>query len=711
MILRRIQQLRISLAAKCQLLFGAAVVLIIAAALFVPWQRIEQLTEQLNERTAAALSDQAVATHVATARAAASASANQRALAQRALADAMAEGGGKAASPATPGGGSSTRPAAAAGQRPGDGELAAQPRLVRLWPRRDNADLSKFEGRAANHFIQEPDDKSYSFYYDRRDGGKGYRYARPVHLVALCTACHVAVALPPASQSGGIGPVVGGATRPATLPVVARTTTDALVAGGMVPLPADRDPSAAAGDGKAGADPSAGDAAPPLVGVVSVDFASRIDAKQLLLNRFFILTAGAIAGVLAIVTFYFITTRLILQPVRVLQETADKVSRGDLNIRSDISTGDEFQQLSETFNVMLTNLKGSSDQLKAMNKSLDLKLGQLAESNVSLYESNRLKSEFLANVSHELRTPLNSILGFADLLKDGMPPPPPTPDGKPATTGPEVRSARYVGNILTSGRQLLELINDLLDLAKIEAGKMEVRSEPLSVPDMFEGLANLLRPLLEQKKLTLAVTVAADVPILQADPVKLQQVLYNFLSNAIKFSPVGSGIDLKATYEADDEPANAPPPDGLDARAAANGAAVLAAAGPGGGASPAHAAVAAPPPMSTPRLARPGPPRSADAAAAADEPHVRISVTHRGPGIAADQQNVIFEKFRQIDGSVTRTHGGSGLGLAISKELTLLMGGSIGVKSKAGEGASFWLLLPLKVTPGTRDVRSRVAMA
>jgi signal transduction histidine kinase len=379
-----------------------------------------------------------------------------------------------------------------------------------------------------------------------------------------------------------------------------------------------------------------------LLGIASVDMPSQLGANQLLLNRVFILVAGLLAGTLAIVVLYLIITRLILAPVRVLQETAQRVSEGDLNIRSDISSGDEFQQLSETVNTMLMNLKASEDQLRAVNKSLDLKLDQLAQSNVALYESNRLKNEFLANVSHELRTPLNSILGFAELLRDTVTPPEPKAAGGAAPAA-DAKALRYVQNILSSGQNLLELINDLLDLAKIEAGRMEVRSEPLSLSDVFEGLANLLKPLCESRQLTIASSVAADVPIVATDSAKLQQILYNFLSNAIKFSPPGAEIRLVAQR------------DGPDA--------------------------------------------------------VRISVTDQGPGIEPGQHAVIFEKFRQLDGSVTREHGGSGLGLSISKELITLLGGSIGVRSSPGQGATFWITLPLNITPGPREIKVKTAVA
>src|SRR5205823_11435419 len=113
------------------------------------------------------------------------------------------------------------------------------------------------------------------------------------------------------------------------------------------------------------------------------------------------------------------------------------------------------------------------------------------------------------------------------------------------------KAYRYVQNILTSGRNLLELINDLLDLAKIEAGKIEIRSEPLSISDLFEGLISLLKPLTEAKHLTIVPTVSADVPIIHTDAAKLQQILYNLLANAIKFSPPEQTISLEAQCDAD----------------------------------------------------------------------------------------------------------------------------------------------------------------
>jgi signal transduction histidine kinase len=613
-MLKRIRQLHISLAAKCQLLFGAAVVLIIAAALFVPWQRMEQLTAQLNERSARTLVEYAIDAHVAQARAAVASATTRSAL------------------PSPP---STTSPATrplvrvtpATTQPVGEDEPMTPPRLLLVGPKHDDPALTRFERRAIRNLVERRNSNPVSDEYERPDGTLGFRFARSDE---SCIKCHandfvdgddawVADALamkaanPGASASAGAG--AGATTGPATYPAEAGRASEQM--------------------GKS-------------VGIVVVDIPSQIETRQKLLNRVFILTAGLLAGTLAIIVFYLITTRLILQPVRVLQTTAEKVSEGNLDIRSDISTGDEFQQLSETFNTMLANLKLSADQLRAVNKSLDMKLGQLAESNVALYEANRLKSEFLANVSHELRTPLNSILGFADLLKDAA--------------AADAKSTRYVQNILSSGHNLLDLINDLLDLAKIEAGRMEIRSEPLSLNDLFEGLSSVLKPLSEQKQLSLAIDVANDVPIIETDPAKLQQVLYNFLSNAIKFSPAGSRIDLRAERE--------------------------------------------PLPIETPAIAA-----EAGTLHPTASSGVRISVTDRGPGIPPDLHELIFEKFRQVDASHTRGHGGTGLGLAISKELITLLGGTIGVDSVPGQGSTFWIVLPLKNVAGTQDLRERLVLS
>ena len=446
-MLRRLRKLRISLATKCQLLFGAAGVLIIAAALFVPWTRMEQLTRQLDEAAARAVARTAVAQHAADA----------APLPSPLLAPA-------------------TRPTQILAL---DGGPHRAPRLVGSASFNPPDALNPFEKRAAEHFIAHPDKTSYGRPYVEQ-GVAGYRYAEPLRFGASCLACHA--------------------------PLPAPTTQSALL------------PDAS-----------------PIVGLISVDIPSQISTRQLLLNRVFLITAGLFAGAVGILVLYVIITRLILQPVRVLQDAAERVRAGDLDVRADVPSGDEFQQFSETFNAMLAGLKSTADQLRAANVSLDQKLDQLAETNLALYESNRLKSEFLASVSHELRTPLNSILGFAQLLKESG-------DGNP-------RVARYVQNIAQSGTNLLDLINDLLDLAKIEAGRMEVRSEPLSLPDLFEALVGVLKPLTLARPVEVAESVDADVPILRTDPAKLQQILYNLLSNAIKFSPKGGTIRLAASRE------------------------------------------------------------------------------------------------------------------------------------------------------------------
>ena len=251
--------------------------------------------------------------------------------------------------------------------------------------------------------------------------------------------------------------------------------------------------------------------------------------------------AGASGAVLAILAFYMIAQRIVLSPVTTLRRAAEQVATGDIGVRSVITTGDEFEELSDAFNDMLAHLKAAQDEQRTINRSLDIKLGELAETNVALYESNRLKSEFLANVTHELRTPLVSIIGFAELLRD-------------AVQTPEVdskRLGRYSENILTSGRSLLEIINDLLDMAKVEAGKLELHVSEFSIAELCTDLMDFVRPLADKRKQTLEARLAADLPRCRSDSGKIKQILYNLLSNAVKFTPTGGAVSLTVDRDGD----------------------------------------------------------------------------------------------------------------------------------------------------------------
>lgn len=580
-----------SLSTKCQLLFGLALVLIIGAALWAPWQRMEELMRRVDRASARAMADQALALH--------SAQHDGRITSLLAGTTRPIESVDKPV----------TRPATL----PTGTSGLQLPRVIGLPSTRAErlSNMTGFERRAMDHFLQDSAAEYFERTFERgATGDLGYRLALPVYAVGDCVRCH---AVPDVRRQMER----------------ARRTADPLLSD--APDVAPKEASAAASSRPAANIVTGGEAgeqlAPPMLGMVVVEMTSNAQPMQQVLNRVFFLTAGLAAGLLAVVVFSAITSKFILRPVRILQETAEKVSSGDLNIRSAIHSGDEFEQLSDTFNTMLTNLKRSNEQLQSLNRSLDVKLEQLAQTNVALYESNRLKSQFLANVSHELKTPLGAILGFAELLKDGQ--------SGPQPMSPE-KMTRYTSNIINAGRSLLELITELLDLARIEAGRMKVQVVELVLMDLFEGIPLTLKPLLEAQALTLQATVAPDVPIMRTDKGKLLQVLYNLLSNAIKFSPQGETVVMRAT---------------------------MTAAG-----------------------------------------RVRIEVVDRGPGIEKEQQQLIFEKFRQLDGSMTRKHGGTGLGLAISKELVRLLDGQIGVTSVPGSGATFWIELPVESVGGEKDV-------
>jgi len=245
-----------------------------------------------------------------------------------------------------------------------------------------------------------------------------------------------------------------------------------------------------------------------------------------------------------------------------------------------------------------------------------------------LEASNRYKSEFLANVSHELRTPLNSILLLSKMLSESS-------AGK--LSHEESRQARVIHD---AGTDLKALIDNILDLSRIEARQMTLIPEQVDLRRLLDSVLELLKPQLDEKHLGLQLEVAADAPrTIVSDSEKIRQILINFLSNAVKFTATG-GVTVRLGSGVDQQGRHYP---------------------------------------------------------------VAVSVTDTGIGIPADKRGLVFEAFKQADGSTSRRYGGTGLGLTISRELAWLMGGEIEVESEPGSGSTFTLLLPLEMpaVPGT----------
>jgi signal transduction histidine kinase len=360
-----------------------------------------------------------------------------------------------------------------------------------------------------------------------------------------------------------------------------------------------------------------------LLAVVKVEMSTQPIEAGFHTPRAFLLSIAFGTAVLIMAGSYVIVRYVIVKPVKHLKEVSDAISAGELNVRSEIQTGDEFEDLSHAFNRMLRNLVSMQDRLRKVNADLDRKVDELAQANLALYESNRLKSDFLATMSHELRTPLNSILGFSEVLL--------------SSNGLSEKQTRWANNIKSSGDQLLALINDILDLAKIEAGKMQVRVAEFSAYDVCEGMLSMFRPMAEKKNIDLRGQLAPGMRLVRQDMVKLQQILSNLLSNAIKFTPEGGRVLLKA---------EAPP-------------------GPAGG-------------------------------------WLELTVSDTGVGIALEEQELVFEKFRQAGNPLTRQHAGTGLGLSIVRELSKLLGGEVTLVSELGRGSTFTVRLPLQLSEEPR---------
>jgi signal transduction histidine kinase len=257
----------------------------------------------------------------------------------------------------------------------------------------------------------------------------------------------------------------------------------------------------------------------------------------------------------------------------------------------------------------------------------------LQEAMLLLEAGSKHKSEFLANMSHELRTPLNSILGFSDLLRDQK-------------VGPLTeKQARYVYNIRESGRHLLTLINDLLDLSKVEAGKLELRPEVFNLREAIETALTGIRPQSLAKALELTLQVDEALSLLTADPVRFKQILLNLLSNAIKFTAKGGSITVTAR------------------------------------------------PVHSPERTGPG---TADPGREPAGEFVEIAVADTGVGIRPEDLPKLFQPFTQLEGSFTKQYHGTGLGLALTKRLVESHGGTVRAESEGeGRGSTFTVRLPL----------------
>jgi signal transduction histidine kinase len=328
-----------------------------------------------------------------------------------------------------------------------------------------------------------------------------------------------------------------------------------------------------------------------MVNRAEADMEAKVDES----NRAYMTSRWVVIGFavgsigLAILLGYAVSSSL-MGPVMLMDKQLGQIASGDFSKRVEVPNRDELGTLADNLNRMNTELRSLYQQIEA---------------------ASRHKSEFLASASHELRTPLNAIIGFSGMLKKRM------------FGDLNEKQAEYVDDIYTSGHHLLSLINDLLDLAKVESGRIELDVKQFDLPSALENSIALVRERANRHGILIDLAIDERLSSFMGDERKLKQIMLNLLSNAVKFTPDGGRIGVKA--------------------------------GPADGG-------------------------------------VQISVSDTGVGIKPEDQQVIFEEFRQV-GDDSHKREGTGLGLTLTKKLIELHGGSIGVESEVGKGSTFTFTL------------------
>lgn len=326
----------------------------------------------------------------------------------------------------------------------------------------------------------------------------------------------------------------------------------------------------------------------------------------------------------------------ITRPIEQLGSGVARLRAGHWDQPLRIGRRDEIGQLAEAFNTMASDLESKQRELEQRGDQLALANLDLKQALESAHAANMLKSQFVATISHELRTPLTGVLGYTDMLDMGV------------FGQLDAEQHNVVGRIRDNGKHLLQLINDLLDFSKLEAGKLELRPEPFLLREFVSATLAQCEPQARTKGLRLESHCDPALPRrINADVLRLRQIVLNLLSNAIKFTEHGQVI-LELSY---------PWPAGANGR-------------------PHHANAALP-----------------------DEEILQISVSDTGIGIARDHQVLIFDAFLQLDGGYSRRSEGTGLGLAITRRLVDVMGGTIQLESELGHGSRFIVQLPLVPAP------------